>query len=367
MSKVNIDGIQLFCMMVLFMFGTAIFLDLGSGAKQDAWIVTLISPIAGLILFTVYYQLHKHFPDLPLTEYVRKIWGKYIGGIIGYFYIIYFIYIASRVLRDFEELLISAPYNKTSIITIGICMTFVLIYAVNFGIEVFTKAVCICFIMIAFTLLIINIFYVIGDLINFENVTPVLVEGWKPILKELIPLNITVPYGELIILSMIFPYINKQTKIMKVGGMAIVFAGLYLTLNTLLLICILGTDVVSRSAFPALTAVGYINIAGFLQRLDTFIILLVVILAFIKITIFFFCAVIGMNNMFKLKPSSFPTYFVGAIIYISSIIIAPSYQDHLDEGLKEVPYLLHIPFQIIIPVLLLISVFIKGKIKQVTS
>ncbi|USK30697.1 GerAB/ArcD/ProY family transporter [Metabacillus hrfriensis] len=367
MSKIKIDGIQLFCIMVLFMFGTAVFLDLGSGAKQDAWIVTLISPFAGLILFTVYVQLHKRFPDLPLTEYVRKIWGKYIGGIIGYFYIIYFIYIASRVLRDFEELLISAPYNNTSIITIGICMTFVLIYSVNLGIEVFTRAACICFIMVAFTLFILNIFYVIGDLIHFENVKPILADGWKPILKELIPLNITVPYGELIILSMIFPYINKQTKLIKVGSMAVVFVGLYLTLNTLLLICILGTDVQSRSAFPALTAVSYINIAGFIQRLDTFVILLVVILAFIKVSIFFFCAVIGMNNLFKLKPSLFSTYFVGAIIYISSIIIAPSYQNHLDEGLKKVPYLLHIPFQIVIPALLLITVFIKGKIKQVPS
>jgi spore germination protein KB len=367
LSKVKIDGIELFCLMVLFMFGTSIFLDLGSGAKQDAWLVTLISPIVGLILFSVYFRLHKYFPELPFTECIQKIWGKYFGGIIGYFYIIYFIYIASRVLRDIEELLISSPYNKTSILTIGICMTFVLIYAVNFGVEVFTRVACICFFMIAITLFILNIFYVIGDLIHIENLTPILAEGWEPILKEIIPLNVTVPYGELITFSMVFPYINKQTKTMKVGLMAIGFVGLYLTLNTILLICILGTDIISRSAFPALTAVGYINIAGFIQRLETFIILLVVILGFVKITMFFICAVIGMNNLFKLKPSPFSTYFVGTIIFISSIIISPSYQNHLDEGLKQVPYLLHIPFQIVIPLLLLISILVKEKIRRVAT
>lgn len=367
MYKVKIDGIQLFCMMVLFMFGTSFFLGLGSEAKQDAWIVTLISPFAGLMLFTVYFQLHKHFPDSPLTEYVRKIWGKFIGGIIGYFYIIYFIYIASRVLRDFEELLSSSPYPKTSIITIGICMTFVLVYAVNFGIEVFSRVACICFYITAGTLFILIILAVIDGLIHIENAAPILAEGWKPILKELIPLNITVPYGELIVFSMIFPYINKQTKILRVGMTAIGIAGFYLTLHTLLLIWILGTDLLLRGTFPMLTAGGYVDIANFIQRLDITIILLVVILAFIKVSIFFFCAVMGMNNLFKLKPSLFSTYFVGAIIFISSIIIAPSYQNHIDEGLEKVPYLLHIPFQIVIPLLLLISVFIKGKIKQVTT
>lgn len=369
MSKMQINGFQLFCTMVLFMFGTAIFLDLGSGAKQDAWIVPLISPIIGLLLFIVYLQLHKRYPQLTFTEYARKIWGKYIGSIIGYLYIIYFIYIASRVLRDFEELVISSVYNKTSIITIGICMMFVLIYTVNFGIEVFTRAACICFFVAVFTLVIIDILYIIGDLIHLDNVRPILAEGWKPVIKEIIPLNITVPYGELVIFSMIFPYLNKQTNLLKVGSMAVVFVGLFLTLNTLLLICILGTDVLSRSAFPALTAVSYINIAGFIQRIDTFIILLVVILAFIKIAAFFLCAVIGMNNLFKLKPNLISTYFAGSIIFLSSILIAPGYQSHLDEGLKIVPYLLHVPFQIVIPLLLLLTAFIRGrgKAKQGTG
>jgi spore germination protein KB len=366
MSNVKIDGYQLFCLIVLFLFGTTIFLDIGSGAKQDAWIVTLISPFAGLILFSIYFQLYKRFPTLPLTEYVKKIWGKFLGSIISYFYIIYFIYIASRVLRDIEEILINSAYYKTSITVVGICMMFTLIYTVNFGFEVFARVACICFLLIGLTLLIINLMFIITDLIHFENIKPILAEGWKPIVKEL-PLNVTVPYGELITLSMIFPYMNKQTKIYKTGMMAVLFTGIYLTLNILLLICILGTDVLSRSAFPALKAASFIDIAGFIQRLDSFVIILIVFLGFIKVSMFFFCAVIGMNTLFKIKPSALSTYSVGGIILLSSIMIAPSYQTHLDEGLKIVPYMLHIPLQIVIPLLLLLTVLIKGKIKKVMN
>ncbi|MBT2687737.1 GerAB/ArcD/ProY family transporter [Bacillus sp. ISL-47] len=364
MSKIKIDGIQLFCLMVLFLFGTAVFLDLGSGANQDAWIVTLLSPIAGLILFTIYYQLYKHYPDLPFTEYVKKILGRYLGSIISYIYIIYFIYIASRVLRDIEELLISSPYSRTSIITLGICMTFALIYAVNHGIEVFSRVACIGFVMIGGTLFILIILYVISGLIHFDNLTPILAEGWKPIVMEIVPVNITVPYGELILFTMILPFLNRKTKIMKVGSLAIGFVGLYLTINTILLISILGPNLLDRSAFPAMAAVGYIQIAGFIQRLDPFIILLIVILGFMKVAMFFFCAQIGMNHLFKLKPNIFSTYSIGVIICLCSIIIAPGYRSHLDEGLKVVPYVLHIGFQIVIPVLLLILVLVKRKAKQ---
>ncbi|MEK5444142.1 MULTISPECIES: GerAB/ArcD/ProY family transporter [unclassified Fredinandcohnia] len=367
MPNVKIDGFQLFSIIVLFLFGTTIFLNIGSGAREDAWIVTLISPVAGMILFTIYYRLYKYYPDLPLTEYIKKIMGKYVGSIISYFYIIYFIYIASRVLRDMEELLSSSPYTRTSLITLGISMLFVLIYAINLGFEVISRVILISFFIIGMALFIMNILFVInGYIIHLENIKPILAEGWKPIFKEL-PLSTMVPYGELITLSMILPFINKHTKILKVGIMAIGVAGLYLTLNILILISILGTETLSSATSPALTAVGYINIAGFIQRLDTFIIILVVILGFVKVSLFFFCAVIGMNNLFKIKQNTLSTFSIGAVIFLSSILIAPSYQTHIDEGLKTVPYVLHLPFQIVIPILLFILVTIKEKVTRNTS
>lgn len=72
-----------------------------------------------------------------LIGYFIKIWGKYVGGVISFCYIIYFVYIVFRVLCDFEELLISFFYYVILIIILGICMIFVLIYSIYLGIEVF--------------------------------------------------------------------------------------------------------------------------------------------------------------------------------------------------------------------------------------
>ncbi len=349
-------------MMVLFLFGTAILLDVGSGAKQDAWIVTLLSSLAGVLIYSMYYYIYKKYPDKPLTSYLPIIWGKYVGTLCSYFYILYFIYIASRVLRDFEELLIASPYYRTSIITIGLCIIFLLIYAVSLGIEVFSRAAIICFGIILVSFLTINLMFVLGGFIHPENTLPILSEGWKPIIKELYPLNITVPYGELITFTMIFPYLNNVKKGFKVGIFAILFVGLYFTFSSLQYIWVLGPDIITRSSFPALTAVAYIDIGNFIQRLDTIVIILMIILGFIKISVFFFCAVLGINQVFSIKPHPFINCFVGGMIVLFSLIITTSYQDHLEEGLKLVPYYLHLPFQLFIPFLLLLTILVKEKI-----
>lgn len=212
MTKIKIDGFQLFCMMFIFILGSTLLLDIGKAAKQDAWIVPFLATIFGCALYLVYISLYKRYPNMPLTGYLIKIWGKYVGSAISFCYIIYFVYIASRVLRDFEELLISSSYYVTSIITLGICMTFVLIYSIHLGIEAFARVTCLCFVVILLTLFILNVLYVVGGYIKVENLQPVLANGWGNIVKELVPLGITVPFGELITFTMILPYLNKKVR-----------------------------------------------------------------------------------------------------------------------------------------------------------
>ena len=367
MPKIKIDGFQLFCMMVIFMFGSNLLLDIGKGAKQDVWIVNLLSTLFGCVLYSVYISLYKKYPDLPMTGYVRKIWGKYFGSLFSFCYIIYFVYLASRVLRDFEELLISSTYRYTSIITLGICMILVLIYGVHLGVEAFARVTCLCFAIIIISLLILNLMFVLGGYTRLENLQPVLGNGWGKVWKELVPTGITVPFGELITFTMILPYLNKKTSPVKVGLLAIILGGVSLTLNSIILLSVLGPEALLRSNFPALTAVSYINIADFIERLDSFILVLMIILGFIKISIFYFCAIIGSADLFQMKSSPVFIYLVGGVIFFSSLMIAPSYQAHVDEGLKAVPYLLHLPLLIGIPFLLLLTAYIKQKLKPAVS
>lgn len=54
-------------------------------------------------------------------------------------------------------------------------------------------------------------------------------------------------------------------------------------------------------------------------------------------------------------------YPLGVIILICSLIIAPNYINHIKEGLGITP--LHVPMQIVLPILLLMIAWIKRKMK----
>lgn len=363
MEQLKINGFQLFCVIFLFELGSAVLVGLAKTAMQDGWITVGLATICGLILYLIYAKLYRTYPAVPLTNYIRKIWGNYIGWIIGLIYVISYIYSASRVLRDFEELLVTSAYSATSLLTVGICMLLCIMYAVYKGFEVFARVAELCFFIMFLVLFAIILLEFTGGLIHLENLQPILEHGWQPVFKALFPTSLTFPFGEMIAFTMILPYVHNQNTAKRAGIAAVTASGLYFVLFKVINVSILGADIVLRSAFPMLIAVSYINVANFVQRLEALVIISMVVLGFIKVAIYFFCAVIGSADLFHVKQSRKLIYPIGCIILVSSIVVAPNYVAHINESLKVVTYYLALPLQIVIPILLLITVWIKKKIK----
>ncbi|MCG0041291.1 GerAB/ArcD/ProY family transporter, partial [Escherichia coli] len=59
LHKIKIGGLQLFCMMFIFILGSTLLLDIGKAARQDAWIVPLLATFFGFVLYLVYMSLYK--------------------------------------------------------------------------------------------------------------------------------------------------------------------------------------------------------------------------------------------------------------------------------------------------------------------
>lgn len=361
--KTTISGFQFFCMIFLFEVGTSSLYGLASDAKQDAWISLLIAIILGCILFFVYIKLFELFPKQTFTTAIQEIVGEYAGKLLAVAYLIYFIYIAARDLRDFEELLVITIFNASSLILIGILMMFIVMYGAHKGLETFARANEFIFFLIFTIILIIIGFESISKIYQLNNLRPVLENGWKPVIKAAFPLTTTFPFGEVIVFTMIMPHLNKTNKALKVGIPALIFSGMVLVFFTLKNIMILGVSVYERATFPLLTAISYINIANFVQRLDPLIVILMVIGGFIKIFLFYYCAVTISAELFKVKKNSDVVYPISFLVVISSLWIAPNFLHHFREGLEIVPYYLHIPFQMIIPTSLLIIALIQKKTK----
>lgn len=367
MEKAKINGSQLFVLVVLFEMGSAILFGLGANANQDAWIVILLGMAAGVLLFLIYYRLYIFYPDLPFTSYIQRLLGKWLGRFIGVLYIIYFMYISTRVMRDFGDLLTSTVYTATPLFVVNTLMILTIIYAIHKGIEVIARVGQLYFAVIYFLAIIGMLLIIFSGLIHLENLLPILENGWKPVIKTTIRVSVTFPFGEMIVFTMLLPFLNEKKKAKKVciGGM--ILAGINITLTTIINIAALGVNAFKQSTFPLLSTISKIQIADFIERLDVFFMLYLVIGGFFKVTIFYYAAVAGAADIFQFTNQRKLVFPIGFIILIASLTIASNYSEHIFEGLQVVPFYIQYPMQFFIPAILLIIAYIKNWKKTTSS
>ncbi|MBT2725125.1 MULTISPECIES: GerAB/ArcD/ProY family transporter [unclassified Bacillus (in: firmicutes)] len=360
MEKARISGSQLFVLVTMFEMGSAILFGLGAGAKQDAWIAVLLGLIAGLLLFLVYHRLFMFYPDIPFTSYVQKITGNWIGRFIGFLYIVYFIYQASRILRDFGELLVTTIYTNTPLMVINCLMILTIIYATHKGFEVIARVGELFFGIIYFIAIIGVVLIVFSDIIHLGNLQPMLENGWKPVLNTVVIQTINFPFGEMVVFTMLLPYLNDQKKARRIclGGM--ILSGINIIITVVVNIAALGADFISRTPFPLLRTISKIQIADFIERLDALFMLYLVIGGFFKITLYFYAAVIGTADLFQFKSHQRLSFPIGLIVLFASVTVASNYSEHSIEGGKIIPWYLHFPLQFIIPVTLLCIAYLRN-------
>ena len=363
MEKAKISVIQLFAMMFMFELGSALVVGYGVTAKRDAWLAILLAMCGGIILFFIYYFLFRQYPNLPLTGYARKILGKYVGWIVGLLYVVFFLYGASRNVRDFGDLLLSSTMNETPLLALNILFVLAICYVLYLGIEILGRTAEVLIVILILFGIVGNFFVYFSGNVELHNLQPFLENGWKPILTT-VPLTTFFPFGEILAFTMLLPYLNRPELTKKVWLSSVISSGLILSYITSLDIAVLGIEEVERSTFPLLSTIGKVNLFEFIQRLDTLVVFSFLITMFFKTSIFLYCAVIGIVDLFKLKNHQQIVLPMGVILFFLSMVIASDFSEHIEEGLEIIMYPLYIPLFVIIPLIMLLVAMIRNRFKK---
>ena len=361
MRKLQINSFQLFVLIVLFELGTAILFGPGAAAKQDAWIANFIGLACGILLFLVYYRLFTYYPDIPLTSYVQKIIGKWLGCVVAFFYVSYFLYQSSRILRDIGELLVTTIYSSTPLLVLNAFMVFTVMYGIYKGFEVVARVGEISFMGLYFMAILGFLTILFSDILHLGNIKPILEYGWSPVLKTVMMHTLNFPFGEMVVFTVLLPYLNKKERVLKVCLGGIILSGVNITITSAINIAVLGVDMFIRSPFPLYNTIRKVELTTFIQRLDVFFMLYLIVAGFFKLYVYYYVAVIGAADLFKLKDHRKLIFPLGGFILMGSVTIASTYAEHIKEGTTIVPFLFHMPFQVVIPVILLLIAFVKRK------
>ncbi|SHJ46862.1 GerAB/ArcD/ProY family transporter [Paramaledivibacter caminithermalis] len=342
---------QLFSLIILFELGASTLFPIGIAAKQDAWIVILLSLICSFGIFFVYLNLHKMHPNKNIIQIIYSILGKALGFPLALLYTLFFFNATARSLKDFGEVINITILNKTPFFIIHLAFITVIIYILFLGFEVLGRMSQVLVIIKVSTLLIMFLLVIMSGKVDFKELLPVLGDGIAPVIKN-IPMAIAFPFSEIFVF-LAFLDITAPTKYFnRIVYLALLISGIMLTLSTIIMITSLGVGCSSVSTFPLIDVIRLINIENIITNLDSLSTLIVFIGGFFKEVIYFYGTIISFCYTFKIKNKKLAYIPLGIILLIYSISFETNYAEHVYIGLKIIPKFATVFYYFTIPILL---------------
>jgi spore germination protein KB len=360
MEKENISLSQLLTLLINFLLGSAIVVGVGGDAKNDAWLAIILGGLIGMVIISLVHFFVYRFPDKNMFQVFEFCIGRKITIVCTLMYIIYYIYISSRVIRDFGELMATAILPNTPIEMMSLTFCLLMGYIMYLGFEVLARTSEVFTPYIFGFFLLLAIFLFASGSVEFNQIQPILGEGIKPVIKTAFTKLAFFPFGEMIAFSVIYASLTNKKYSLRVSIVGVGLATLLLSTSSLLMIVSLGVDSVSRSNFPLLSTARVVSIGNFIERIDALVVFIIMLGVFIKGSLFFYAGLKGLEYIFNL-PYRYFALPVSMIISLFSILVSVDFADHIQEGIKMVPYYLHFPFQVVLPFILFLLVMWKQR------
>lgn len=331
---------------------------IGIITKQSTWIVFVAGFIVMFIMLLVYTELNKKFPYRNLIEINDEIYGRYLGKMLSILYIYYFWVIISTNLRYVGDFFSTYLFPETDIRVFIVVITLVCAYTIKNGLEVIARLSVILMSMILVVSLFLTV--LVTPYFKISNFLPVIEIGLKQFIEGT-NIMVSIPLGEIIAFTMIFPYVNKQIQVRKAAFIGYIIGGVFFLIFIVRNTAVLG-NLGSIHILPSYQVAKLINIEEVITRAEILVAITLLFIIFLKINIFYYATVLSIAQTFKLHSYNPLIVPVGII---SSIFAVTMYSSSLEESYRAPIYSVFvIPFIILFPLISLVVVWIKGLIKQ---
>lgn len=357
MQTERITDKQAICTLIIFYIGSSFILGVGGVAKNDAWISLILGVSLSIPIVLVYARMLALFPEKGLFDILDLTFGKVLGKIIAVLYIWYTFHLGALVIRNFGEFINTSAMPETPLFVPMLCLGIVSITAVRSGIEVIGRLSALSLpvlLLIIFTVQLMGI-----PQWHIHYIKPILANGLSPIIKGGLS-TFAFPFAESVVLMGVFFSLKTKKSPYKVFLKGTAFAGLLILVITLRNIFILG-EIIPKLYFPAYVAVSRISIGDFLQRIEITVAVIFIFGVFIKSSICLLVSSIGIAKLFHLHDYRSIVIHNGLLmIYFSYTVYESIFE--MRKWAFDVYNYYAFPFQVILPLLMLVIAEIKVRI-----
>lgn len=347
---------RLFCVIFLFTVGTALFFNIGSAAGRDSWIAILTATVPGALLTAGYLGLFGVQGRNDLYQLLRKAFGRVAGSATGYLYVIYFLYIGSRDVRDLSELINNAILIETPSLIVALSFVALLAYIVWNGMGNLPRMSVIFFGLFAMGFVATVCLFFMSGKYDWSNIRPVLGDGVGPVLKPVFLQIIEFPFGETIVLMTVPGIFNGKigkTGVWTAMGAALA-GGMVLSIASIMEIVTMGVPVLSRATFPFLSSARNVSFGFFIERIEIIAVFIFILAVTLKAVLLFYAALRGSESFSGCSVRSL-TIPLAIVLCFNSLFVSRNIGEHFQEGLALVPVYIHLPMQILFPLGMLVA------------
>lgn len=354
MNKKKVPGSKISALIALYLIGSSLVLGSGNRARQDSWIALILSTGLSLLLVWLYSSILRLYPGKNLFDISIEIFGKVLGKILCGVYVIYAIYLGALVFRIFDEFIQLVNLPNTPQIAIMLFSAPLIIWQVKSGLK--NLASVSKFLLPILYVFVISTFLLGTKFMSPDNLKPFFNSGPKAISESTFS-TLMLPYGETVLCMSFFGEIDKKESPFKILANGVLLAAFILILANLRNLMILGSDTTGMFIFSSYDAVGVISVGDFITRISVLIGINLVLAGVVKIGTALYAATVGVSKILEIDHFLLPAAACGLLMSSISTIL----YGNLLEGIQWIKYfeIFDIPFQIILPLIILIT----GKIK----
>jgi len=265
-------------------------------SRQDSWISVIVGTLLGLIGVIALSKLCKSFPGETIIEILCRRFS-WPGKLLSILYLLYFFIMTILGTRLFAEsyrtILTDTP--KSVFITVILLLT---AYIVYLGLETLGRINQIMLVVLVIFAVAVVILTLNVDK-DYTNLLPILGNGVKPVAMGSI--SVMGWFGELVIMGMIFPYVQRPKVLIRTGFAASIITMIFFLGPITGPIALFGPELATHMTFPTFAEVRYIKVGEVLNRFDTIAILFWTVGLMIRISLFYYGLALGTAQALKLK------------------------------------------------------------------
>lgn len=286
-------------------------------AGRDAWLSALVAWLLDVLLAIVYAYMGIRFPRENFVQYSITILGKYLGRIVGLMFPLFFLMVASVLMRAISMLITNIMLPNTPVEVVLFSGYILIAYGVKKGIEVTARASEILgpIYLLSFA----TLFVLVTPFVKINRLKPQFIEGFYPFLSGSI--FILTFIGICIMMGMYIPICNRPENGFLAKFIAVSLGAPIVSILTVLCVGAFGAEQAGNMLNPGFRIAQLIKIGSMIGHLESIWVVVAIAAGIITSVILIWAFSLGISQIIGLstyKPIAYPATLLSLVLSIIS-------------------------------------------------